>query len=241
MPRFYCHQPLEIGLEFDLPDEIVRHIGVLRMRPGDHLTLFNGAGGEYAASLLAVERRSARAEIKSFDPREAEPSHALTLAQALPEGSKMDWIVEKAVELGATAIQPLQAARSVVRLTEERAKKRIAHWQGVAIAAAEQCGRNRLPAIAQPLPFAEWVAQQDLHPRVLLSPRAGQSLSDWARHHPPQALTVMIGPEGGFSDAEEAAALAHGALCLSLGRRVLRTETAGLAVLASLNALWGEC
>lgn len=241
MPRFYCNQPLETGLEIDLPDEVVRHIGVLRMRPGDTLTLFNGAGGEYAATLLAVERRSARAEIKSFDPREAEPSHALTLAQALPEGTKMDWIIEKAVELGATAIQPLQAARSVVRLTDERAAKRLAHWQGVAIAAAEQCGRNRLPSLAQPLGFMEWVTQHDLHPRILLSPRAGQSLSDWARHHPPQALTVMIGPEGGFSDAEEQAALAHGALCLSLGRRVLRTETAGLAVLASLNALWGEC
>lgn len=240
MPRFYCNQPLEPGLECDLPDEVVRHIGVLRMRPGDTLTLFNGAGGEYTATLRVVERRSARVEIKSFDPREAEPSHALTLAQALPEGTKMDWIIEKAVELGATAIQPLQAARSVVRLTDERAARRLAHWQGVAIAAAEQCGRNRLPAIAQPLNFMEWVAQQDLHPRVLLSPRAGQSLSDWARHHPPQALTIMIGPEGGFSDAEEQAALAHGALCLSLGRRVLRTETAGLAVLASLNALWSE-
>lgn len=241
MPRFYCNQPLETGAHLDLPDDVARHIGVLRLRPGDTLTLFNGSGGEFAASLLAVDKRAARAEIKSFDPREAEPSHALTLAQALPEGTKMDWIIEKAVELGATAIQPLQAARSVVRLTDERAAKRLAHWQGVAIAAAEQCGRNRLPTIAQPLGFVEWVAQQDLHPRILLSPRAGQPLSGWARHHPPQPLTVMIGPEGGFSDAEEEAALAHGALCLSMGRRVLRTETAGLAVLATLNALWGEC
>ncbi len=241
MPRFYCNQPLETGGEIELPADVARHIGVLRMRPGDTLTLFNGTGGEYAASLLAIDKRSARAELRFFDPREAEPSHALTLAQALPEGSKMDWIIEKAVELGATAIQPLQAARSVVRLTDERAAKRLAHWQGVAIAAAEQSGRNRLPAIAQPLNFGEWVAQRDLHPRILLSPRAGASLSDWARHHPPQALTVMIGPEGGFTDAEEQAAIAQGALCLSLGRRVLRTETAGLAVLAALNALWGEC
>jgi len=241
MPRFYCNQPLETGGQIHLPDEVARHIGVLRMQPGDTLTLFNGAGGEFTATLLAVDRRSARAELMSFDSREAEPAHALTLAQALPEGSKMDWIIEKAVELGASAIQPVQAARSVVRLTDERATKRLAHWQGVAIAAAEQCGRNRLPAIAPPLGFMAWVAQPDSHPRILLSPRAGRSLSDWARHQRPQALTVMIGPEGGFSDAEEHAAIAHGALCLSLGPRVLRTETAGLAVLAALNAIWGEC
>lgn len=152
----------------------------------------------------------------------------------------MDWIVEKAVELGATAIQPLAAARSVVRLSEERAEKRLAHWQSVAIAAAEQCGRNRIPLIGALQSFNHWVVQRDLHPRILLSPRAGQSLSDWARHHPPQALSVMIGPEGGFSIDEEAAAIANGAICLSLGERVLRTETAGLAVLAVLNALWGE-
>ncbi len=240
MPRFFCNLPLEIGLQLDLPDHVSHHLAVLRLGTGDKLTLFNGHGGEYSAVLTRVERRRCSVEIKAFDAREAEPGHALTLAQALPEGSKMDWIIEKAVELGATAIQPLAAARSVVRLSEERAAKRLAHWQAVAIAAAEQCGRNRLPSVAEPLPFAAWVAQHDLHPRILLSPRATQSLSDWARHHPPQALTVMVGPEGGFSADEEAAAIAHGAICLSVGQRILRTETAGLAVLAALNALWSE-
>ena len=240
MPRFYCDLPLEIGAQIDLPEAVAHHLAVLRVNAGDTVTLFNGRGGEYSAVLTRIERRRCAAEIKTFDAREAEPAHALTLAQGLPEGSKMDWIIEKAVELGATAIRPLAAARSVVRLSEERAAKKLAHWQAVAIAAAEQCGRNRLPSITEPQSFSAWVAQRDLHPRILLSPRATQSLSDWARHHPPQAVTVMVGPEGGFSAEEENAAIAHGALCLSLGDRVLRTETAGLAVLAALNALWGE-
>jgi 16S rRNA (uracil1498-N3)-methyltransferase len=179
-------------------------------------------------------------ELKIFSAREAEPAHALTLAQALPEGSKMDWIVEKAVELGATAIQPLAAARSVVRLSPERTEKKMTHWQGIMAAAAEQCGRNRLPHLAEPADFGQWIRQQDLHRRVLLSPRGSTSLSDWARHHPPQALTILIGPEGGFSDVEESAALAHGALCLTMGERILRTETAGLAALAIVQAHWGS-
>ncbi len=239
MPRFYCQQPLDVGQQIDLPEAVAHHVFVLRLGVGDRITLFNGGGGEFSATLTAVDKRRASAELKTFSPREAEPAHALTLAQALPEGSKMDWIIEKAVELGVTAIQPLVAARSVVRLSDERAAKRVAHWQGVIIAASEQCGRNRLPALAAPLPVLPWLAQHDLHPRILLSPRATQSLSDWARHHAPQALTLMIGPEGGFSDEEERAAIAGGALCLSMGERVLRTETAGLAAVASLNALWG--
>ena len=240
MPRFYCNLPLDVGMQLELPEPVAHHVAVLRLAVGDTLTLFNGQGGEYSAVLTAVERRRCSAEVKAFDAREAEPGHALTLAQALPEGSKMDWIVEKAVELGVTAIQPLAAARSVVKLSEERAVKKLAHWQAIAIAAAEQCGRNRVPPVTEPQSFGSWIAQRDLHPRILLSPRAEQPLSDWARHHPPQAMTVMIGPEGGFSADEEAAAIAHGALCLSLGDRVLRTETAGLAVMSALNALWGE-
>jgi 16S rRNA (uracil1498-N3)-methyltransferase len=240
MPRFYLDQDLNIGMRCELPDDIAHHLAVLRMQSGDAITLFNGRGGEYAAVLSSIEKRRAFADLKSFDAREAEPGHALTLAQALPEGSKMDWIIEKAVELGVTSIQPLAAARSVVRLSEERATKKLAHWRSVVVAAAEQCGRNRLPSIAEPANFHAWIAQQDLHPRILLSPRGSQSLSDWAKHHPPQAVTVMVGPEGGFSDDEERAAIARGALCLAVGERVLRTETAGIAVVSALNGLWEE-
>ena len=196
MPRFYCDQPLSTGMLLTLPDAVARHVQVLRLSPGDVVTVFNGCGGEYAASLVAVEKKLVQAELKAFDPREAELDYGLTLAQGLPEGSKMDWIVEK-------------------------------------------CGRNRLPALAEPPDFDGWIARQDLHRRVLLSPRGEQSLSDWARHRPPQALTLVVGPEGGFSQAEEDLAVAHGALCLSMGPRVLRTETAGLAALAAVNAVWG--
>lgn len=240
MPRFYCPQTLAIGTAILLPDNVTRHIQVLRLAPGEHITLFNGEGGEFTATLTAIDKKCVTADIKTFSPREAELRYAVTLAQALPEASKMDWIIEKAVELGATAIQPLAAARCVVRLSGERAVKKQAHWHGIVIAAAEQCGRNRLPPLPELMDFDRWISQQDLHRRILLTPRAEQSLSDWARHHPPQCVTLAIGPEGGLTEQEERAAQAHGALPLSMGPRVLRTETAGLAALAALNAVWGE-
>lgn len=240
MPRFFCPQPLAIGQVVTLPEAVARHVQVLRLTANAPLTLFNGEGGEYAAILATIDKRGATAEVKAFSPREAEPAHAITLAQALPEAAKMDWIIEKAVELGAAGVQPLAAQRCVVRLAAERAQKKLQHWQGVAVSAAEQCGRNRVPHIADIADFSAWIGQQDMHRRILLSPRAEQSLTDWARHHPPQAITLIIGPEGGLSAAEEDTALRHGAHALSMGPRVLRTETAGMAALAALNAIWGE-
>ena len=240
MPRFYCAQALSIGAIIDLPDHVAHHVQVLRLGIDAHITLFNGEGGEFTATVSQIEKKRVTAEIKTFSPREAELPYAVTLAQALPEASKMDEIVQKAVELGATAIQPLAAQRCVVRLTSERANKKFAHWQGIIIAAAEQSGRNRLPNLAEPANFDDWIAQHDLHKRILLSPRAEQSLSDWARHHPPQALTLLIGPEGGFTEKEETLAGMQGALTLSIGTRILRTETAGMAALAAINAVWGE-
>jgi len=240
MPRFYCPLPLSIGTTIALPDHIAHHIHVLRLAIGEAITLFNGDGGEHTATLTSIDRKRASVEIKTFSPREVELPYSMTLVQALPEGSKMDWIIEKAVELGATAIQPLAAQRCVVRLSAERAAKKMEHWHGIIAAAAEQCGRNRLPHLAEPADFQEWIQQQNLHARILLSPRAEQSLSDWARHHPPQAVAMLIGPEGGFTEQEENAASRHGVLTLSIGSRVLRTETAGLAALAALNAVWGQ-
>ena len=240
MPRFYCPSPLAIGAVFDLPPEVAHHVQVLRLGPDALITLFNGEGGEFTATLLVTEKKRASVEIKAFSPREAELGYAITLAQALPEASKMDWIIEKAVELGVTAIQPLAAQRCVVRLSAERAQKRHAHWQGVIVSAAEQSGRNRLPALAELSDYHGWIRQHALHPRILLSPRATQPLSDWARHHPPQSVALLIGPEGGLSEQEEQAARAQGALALSMGPRILRTETAGLAAMAALNAIWGE-
>ena len=239
MPRFYCPLPLSIGAILLLPPDIVHHVQVLRLDQGELITLFNGEGGEYTAALASIEKKRVSVEIKTFSARDVELPYAITVAQALPESSKMDWIIEKAVELGVAAIQPLSAQRCVVRLSGERAEKKQAHWQGIVVAASEQSGRNRLAQLAALSDFKSWISQQDLHRRILLSPRAEQSLSDWARHHPPQALALLVGPEGGLSEAEESMAVSQGVLMLSMGPRVLRTETAALAALAALNAVWG--
>jgi 16S rRNA (uracil1498-N3)-methyltransferase len=238
MPRFYCPQALITGITIDLPEAVARHLQVLRMAPGDPLELFNGEGGQYGAKLAAIEKKRATATVGAFDPREAELPFALTLAQGLPEGAKMDWIVEKAVELGAAAIEPLAAQRSVVRLSGERAEKRLAHWEGIVVAAAEQCGRNRLARVAPVAEFGRWSTSPATARRILLSPRASASLPAWAAGVAPHDVCIMVGPEGGFSAEEEDLALAHGALALSMGPRVLRTETAGLAALAALAAVW---
>ena len=182
--------------------------GQMQVKAGSRFVAVTGAPSisgtpTVGATLTAVEKKRAHAEVKTFSPREAELPYALTLAQALPEGAKMDWIVEKAVELGAAAIVPLAAQRCVVRLSGERAEKKQAHWQGIVHAAAEQCGRNRLPHLAELSEFRRWVGQSDLHRRILLSPRGEQPLSAWARHHPPQAVTLIVGPEGGFNEEEE--------------------------------------
>jgi 16S rRNA (uracil1498-N3)-methyltransferase len=240
MPRFYCPQPLVPGSVVDLPDAVAHHLHVVRQQAGDELVLFNGEGGQARARLVEIGKRRASAEVVALDAVDVELPFRLTLAQGLPEGSKMDWIVEKAVELGAAAIQPLAAQRSVVRLSGERADKRLAHWQGVVVSASEQCGRNRLADVAPVQDFHRWLGlDADGGTRILLSPRADASLAQWARATPARDVTVLVGPEGGFTDQEEDAARAAGALALSMGPRVLRTETAGLAALAILAAGWG--
>lgn len=239
MPRFYCPQPLAAGATVDLPEAVAHHLHVVRLQPGAALTLFNGEGGQYRATLQESGKRRASATVEAFEEVEAEAPYAVTLAQGLPEGSKMDWIVEKAVELGVTAIQPLAAGRSVVRLAGERAEKRQAHWQGVIVSASEQCGRNRLARLHPLMDVGPWLAAPAEGMRVLLSPRATESLAGWARNNAPQPVTFLIGPEGGLTPQEEAAAVAAGARSLSMGPRVLRTETAGLAALAVLAGAWG--
>ncbi len=239
MPCFYCPQPLAAGATVDLPEAVAHHLHVVRMQPGASLTLFNGEGGQYRAELAELGKRRASASVLAHEDLEVELPFPVTLAQALPEGSKMDWIIEKAVELGVAAVAPLAAQRSVVRLSGERAEKRHAHWTGVIVAASEQCGRNRLARLAPVVDFGRWIAEPASQPRLLFSPRATVSLAGWARATGPQAVTLLIGPEGGFAPAEEDAALAAGAVAVSMGPRVLRTETAGMAALAALATLWG--
>jgi 16S rRNA (uracil1498-N3)-methyltransferase len=239
MPRFHCPQPLVPGSLVDLPETVAHHLHVVRQQAGAELVLFNGEGGQFRARLSELGKRRATAEVLAHEPVDVELPFRITLAQGLPEGSKMDWIVEKAVELGVAAVQPLVAQRSVVRLAGERADKRLAHWQGVVVSASEQCGRNRLAEVAPVLDFNRWLAQPSALPRLLLTPRAGASLAHWIAQTPAQAVCLMVGPEGGFSEGEENAAIAAGAVPVSMGPRVLRTETAGLAALAILAAGWG--
>lgn len=248
-PRFFIDAPLAAETDMPLPEAVVRHVQVLRLSPGDDITLFDGRGGSHAATLIEIGKRHALARIGSHDPFEAEPPFRVTLAQGLAGGDKMDWLIEKSVELGVAAIQPLQAARSVVRLSGERAQKRQAHWQALVEAACEQCGRNRLPEVAPVANVESWLglqakpaAAQD-GARLLVSPRASQSLVSFATEQRnallDRGVTLLIGPEGGLAPDEEAAALRAGFTGVSLGPRILRTETAGLACLATLNAVLG--
>ena len=238
MTRLFCDFPLAIGENIELPKDAARHIMVLRLSAGDTLTLFNGLGGEYHARITRIDRQRVTTEIVSHSSREAELPYRITLAQGIPEATKMDWIIEKAVELGVSDIIPLAAQRSVVRLDKDRAEKRLSRWQAIAISAAQQCGRNRLPHIASPVGTGEYLRQTTPSPRILFSPRATETLSEWARHQKPQNITLLIGPEGGFSPEEENMAEQQGVTFLSMGPRILRTETAGLAAVAAINALW---
>jgi 16S rRNA (uracil1498-N3)-methyltransferase len=239
MPRFYCPLPLVPGIQVDLPEAVAHHLHVVRQQAGDTLTLFNGEGGQYSATLQEVGKRRASARIDAYDAVDVELGYAITLAQALPEASKMDWIIEKAVELGVAAVTPLAAQRCVTRLSGERLDKRHAHWQAIIVAASEQSGRNRLATLAPLEDVSKWLARPSAAPRILLSPRGTRTLAAWAGAHPAQDVVLMVGPEGGFSPAEEDAAIAAGALPLTMGPRVLRTETAALAAAATLQALWG--
>lgn len=239
MPRFYCPQPLASGAIVTLPDAVAHHVRVVRLQVGAPLTLFNGAGGQFDAELVSVDKHGASAAVLTHVARECELPYAVTLAQALPEASKMDWIIEKAVELGVAAVQPLAAQRSVVKLSAERAEKRHAHWQGVIVSASEQSGRNRLASLAPLARLHDWLADPARPQALLLSPRATQSLSQWAASTAPQALALVVGPEGGLTEDEENAVRAAGGLALSMGPRILRTETGALAALAILAAHWG--
>jgi 16S rRNA (uracil1498-N3)-methyltransferase len=243
MPRFHVDGPLAVGHNLTLPDDVVRHVHVLRLQIGDAITLFDGAGGEYRAELVDIAKRAATARIDTHDPREAEPPYRVTLAQGVAGGDKMDWLIEKTVELGVARIAPITAERGVVRLAGERALKRQAHWQALVRAACEQCGRNRVPDVAPPRDLDDWLddlpAAVEGELRLLLSPRATLDFAALPADPPKGPVTLLIGPEAGFSPTEEEAIVAAGFTALGLGPRVLRTETAGIAMLAALAARWG--
>lgn len=232
MPRFFCPEPLRVGSILDLPPGAARHVQVLRLQPGATITLFDGHGGEYAATVEHMGRSDVRVRVDAHAAIEREPEVQVQLALAVPANERMDWLVEKAAELGVAAIQPLLAERSVLRLSGERAQKKQAHWQAIAAAACEQCGRNRVPAVHALQPLGQWLGQQAA-PGLVLSLRAGtQALAAVA---PAGRYTLLSGPEGGLAASEEDAALARGWQPVHLGPRVLRAETAPLAALSLLT------
>ncbi|MFM2056446.1 MAG: hypothetical protein RLY71_831 [Pseudomonadota bacterium] len=244
MPRFFADIDLRADTELALPAGTARHVQVLRLQPGETITLFNGRGGEWQARIVRMGRQDVVVQPESHDPVERELTTAVTLAVGMPANDRFDWLVEKATELGAQTIQPLMCERSVLRLAGERAAKKREHWQGVAIAAAEQCGRTRVPQIEPVRTLADWLQAGSgtgigSDPRWVLSLRDArplrERLADPAAVAAPTALTVLSGPEGGLSPTEEAAALKCGFLPVSLGSRTLRAETAPLVILSALG------
>jgi 16S rRNA (uracil1498-N3)-methyltransferase len=239
MPRFYCPVNLATGLELELPAGAARHVQVLRLQPGDAITLFQGglAGtGEFEARVTHMGRSSVRVQVGAHHAIEREAPREVHLLAGITANERMDWLVEKATELGAASITPLLAERSVLKLKGERADKKRAHWQAIAIAACEQCGRNRVPVVAAAVDLAGWLqahAQAAPMQRLLLSLR-GASVPIGALQGQTGPVTLLSGPEGGLGSMEEDAALSHGFERVSLGRRVLRAETAALAALARI-------
>ncbi len=235
MPRFYCPVPLATGQALTLPAGAARHVQVLRLQPGAVITLFNGEGGEFDATVTRMGRSEVDVLVGAHQAIEREAPHAIHLLAGITANERMDWLVEKATELGVASITPLLAERSVLKLKGERADKKLAHWQGVAVAAAEQCGRNRVPLVHAAVTLADWLARPTVQAqRCVLSLAPGTRLLASAAGGA-EPLVVLSGPEGGLSPAEEALALSSGFVPVTLGSRVLRAETAPLVVLAALT------
>lgn len=239
MPRFYCCEALSPGALIDLPEPVARHaVRVLRLPPGAAMVLFDGQGGEYEAHIEHIDKNRVVVQLGDWRDIERESKLSVTLVQAVQAGEKMDFTIQKAVELGIAHIVPVDSRRSVTRLSGERAAKRVAHWQGVAVSACEQCGRNRVPVVEPLEKLEHWLArptQPGL--RLMLAPDAECLLVDLP---PARDVQLLIGAEGGLDPQEMVVAKQAGFQAVRLGPRVLRTETAGLAALAALQALWGD-
>lgn len=236
--RFFFPAPLPHDGELDLPEALAHHAArVLRLRDGDAVVLFDGSGAE-ASARLTVRGKTWSALIEARRDVDRESPLRVVLVQALASGDKMDWIVQKATELGVAAVVPVAAERSVLRLAGERADKRVAHWRQIAVAACEQSGRNRVPEIWPLAPLPSYLAAHRETSRLVLAPGGGERLAALPR--PQAAVHLLVGPEGGWSDAELALFHTVEATPIGLGPRILRTETAGLAALAAMQAIWGD-
>jgi 16S rRNA (uracil1498-N3)-methyltransferase len=238
--RVYVDAALESDTRLVLSGSCAGHLTrVLRLRPGAALTLFNGQGGEYAASIERVQGSKVTVAVGEHQPLERESPFPLTLAQGVSRGERMDLVVQKATELGVSRLVPVLTERSVVRLDEERSDRKSTHWRAIAIAACEQCGRNRLPQVTLPARLREFLRGSAADgTKLLLSPQATRRIEDVPR--PQGGATVLIGPEGGLTDEEQQSAGATGFVAVRLGPRVLRTETAAIAALTLLQREFGD-
>lgn len=239
-PRFFCPPPLAVGVEIALPPAAAHHVlRVLRLQAGDAVTLFDGEGGEYAGELERASPRAVAVRVCEHRDIERESPLMVTLVQGLAAAERMDYAVQKATELGVAAIAPVFTSRSVVRLDDARATRRVERWRQIVIAACEQSGRNRVPKVHAPCALGTWLrAPSAADLRVLLAPDVDGSLDDLAR--PAGAVELLVGPEGGLTAEESAAARGAGFRPVRLGPRILRTESAGAAMLAAMNARWGD-
>lgn len=239
LPRIHCDLRLGPGAQFSLAPEAAQHVAKsLRLKAGDTITVFDGSGGEYDASIQRIDRDRVDVKVGAWREARTEPQLRIGLVQGLPEAAdKMDWVIQKAVELGVDWIQPVVCERSVVRLSGERATRREAHWRRVAVSACEQSGRNRVPEVRPTQAFQNWLAVPSQERRWVLTPGATPLASMPAVEG---ALELLVGPEGGLSEREQELALSRGHEPVGLGARMLRTETAALAALAAIHALWGD-
>jgi 16S rRNA (uracil1498-N3)-methyltransferase len=241
LTRVYVEGGLSIGQLLSLEGNAANHIArVLRLRVGDALTLFDGRGGEYAAHVKEMRKDTVLVNISEHRPLERESPCELTLAQGISRGERMDWVVQKATELGVARIQPLFTERSVVHLDEKQAVRKVQHWRSIAIAACEQSGRNRVPDIAAPVGLHDFLqaGAGGAGMGLLLSPGATARIADIATLE--SGATVLIGPEGGLSDIEQEAAVSRGFTLVRMGPRVLRTETAAVCALTLLQQRFGD-
>lgn len=235
IPRIFLDLPLAVGQQFPLPKEARQHLErVLRLKPGHPVIAFNGQGGQFTAELLGEGGLS----VLAFEAIERESTLPVRVIQGLSKGERMDLTLQKATELGATRISPVATEHSVVKLDKERQDRRMQRWMGILQSACEQCGRNRLPQLDEPSCLETVLAEPSAGTtRIVLAPEGSASLIELPR---PAALEVLIGPEGGLSEAEIAQAIQCGFTPVRLGPRILRTETAGLALLAAAQTLWGD-
>jgi 16S rRNA (uracil1498-N3)-methyltransferase len=252
LPRFYCPVEISTGQAIELPASIAHHATrVLRLQHGAELVLFNGRGGEFQSVIAQIGKNSVTVVIEKHLAIERESQLSVTLAQTICASEKMDWIVQKAVELGVNRIQPIATKRSVVKLSAERGEKRLSHLRKVVISACEQCGRNLIPEVLPPASLQDWLGQQIVYrgsfageelsdSYFVLSPAAKEGLRYYSRTSRTTAITLLVGPEGGFARDEEASVLAAGFLPLRLGPRILRVESAALAAVAAMQVIWGD-